>query len=119
MYTTIINNNPDHEFDSTDVPPCMLHCMFSVVVNHKSKELDNFIHFGIECTEYNSVTSTSNSIIDNIADNIESASTQILKVVEPMISLVNHSAATILGPSKNPTTITNPDVQTDLSYKKN
>ncbi|CAG8774114.1 11887_t:CDS:1, partial [Cetraspora pellucida] len=28
-------------------------------------------------------------------------------------------AAAIPGPSKNPTTITNPDVQTNLSCKKN
>ncbi|CAG8718586.1 17965_t:CDS:2 [Cetraspora pellucida] len=140
-YANIIVNNPDHEFDTTDVSPCMLHCMFSVVVNHKPKKLDDFIHFSVECTEYNSfigsnikigntyfisglfkfsmsgkmmieatdidysrtstithsayenyssTTPNTRSIINDIADYIESASTQVLKVVEPMIPSVNH-----------------------------
>ncbi|RIB01273.1 hypothetical protein C2G38_2296770 [Gigaspora rosea] len=58
-YVSIIDNNPSREFDTTNIPPCIPHCMFSVVVNRKPKELREFIHFGVECTEYNSVTSNS------------------------------------------------------------
>ncbi|RIB21051.1 hypothetical protein C2G38_2177659 [Gigaspora rosea] len=141
-YASIIDNNPSHEFDTTNIPPCIPHCMFSVVVNRKPKELREFIHFGVECTEYNSVTSNSSvnmqitvlyhaglfkistsgkmmieatdinyvktaaitynaqenysstapgaqSIIDIIADNIESKPNQVPKVVDPTIPSVN------------------------------
>ncbi|CAG8567620.1 32753_t:CDS:2 [Gigaspora margarita] len=59
MYASIINNNPSCKFDTTNIPPCISHCMFSVVVNRKPKELREFIHFSIEHTEYYSITSNS------------------------------------------------------------
>ncbi|CAG8567351.1 1504_t:CDS:2, partial [Racocetra fulgida] len=142
------------------------------------KQLQEFIHFGIECTEYNSVTGTSNvnmqmtvlyhmesvrfqkylghlgsniklgstylisglfkfstsekmmvkatdidylrtsniihntyenfssnpstqSIIDIIADDIESTTTHALKTVEPTITSANHNVMVTPGPSKN------------------
>ncbi|CAG8700008.1 1301_t:CDS:2 [Gigaspora margarita] len=56
---TLDTRNPNHEFDATGVSPCIPHCMFSVVVNRKPKQLEEFIHFGIECNEYNPVTGNS------------------------------------------------------------
>ncbi|CAG8776413.1 26464_t:CDS:2, partial [Racocetra persica] len=59
-YASIINSdNPNREFDVSDVPICIPHCMFSVTANRKPKEIENYIHFGVESVEYNSVTSTS------------------------------------------------------------
>ena len=58
-YASIIDNeNPNREFDTSDVPTCVPHCMFSMTVNRKPKELDEFIHFGVESVEYNPVTGT-------------------------------------------------------------
>ncbi|CAG8773016.1 30773_t:CDS:2, partial [Racocetra persica] len=57
-YSTLIDNkNPSREFDTTDLPICIPHCMYSVVVNHVPKGVNEFIHFGAEAIEYNSVTS--------------------------------------------------------------
>ncbi|CAG8701465.1 26284_t:CDS:2, partial [Dentiscutata erythropus] len=147
-YASIIDNNPSHEFDTTSIPPCIPHCMFSVVVNRKPKELGEFIYFGVKCTEYNSVTGSTNvnmqmtvlyhagssrfqnylghsaavtynahenyssstpgaqSIIDIIANDIESTPTQVPKVVEPTISSVNCNATATPGSSEN---LVNPD----------
>ncbi|CAG8471719.1 36876_t:CDS:2 [Gigaspora margarita] len=60
IYTWIDDKNPNHKFDMSDVSICILHCMFSVIFNHIPKEVENFIHFGIETIEYNSVTGPSN-----------------------------------------------------------
>ncbi|CAG8782779.1 15085_t:CDS:1 [Cetraspora pellucida] len=68
---------------------------------------------------YFSTISNTWSIINDIANDIESALTQVLKVDKPIIALVNCSAATVLDLSKNTATITNSDVQSDSSYKKN
>ncbi|CAG8805756.1 2406_t:CDS:1, partial [Racocetra persica] len=60
-YASIIDNkNPNREFDMRDVPICIPHCMFSVIVNRNPKDVEEFIHFGVESTEYNAVTGTSN-----------------------------------------------------------
>ncbi|CAG8533274.1 965_t:CDS:2, partial [Racocetra persica] len=56
--STIDDENPNREFDTSNVPTCVPHCMFSVTVNRKPKELDEFIHFGVESVEYNPVTGT-------------------------------------------------------------
>ncbi|RIB18271.1 hypothetical protein C2G38_2185093 [Gigaspora rosea] len=58
-WNTLDAGNPNREFDITGVPPCISHCMFSAVVNRKPKQLEEFIHFGVECTEYNPVTGNS------------------------------------------------------------
>ncbi|CAG8661588.1 15438_t:CDS:2, partial [Gigaspora margarita] len=126
MYASIIDNNPGHKFDTINIPPCIPYCMFSMVVNRKPKELREFIYFGIKCTEYNSVTSNSGnyssttpsaqSIIDIIADDIESKPNQVLKVVDPMIPSVNYNAAATSGSSEN---LINPDMQIDSSCKRN
>ncbi|CAG8542619.1 1997_t:CDS:1 [Scutellospora calospora] len=58
-YASIIDTgNPNHEFDVSDVPICLPHCMFSVTANRKPKEIEEYIHFGVESIEYNSVTGT-------------------------------------------------------------
>ncbi|CAG8758278.1 22972_t:CDS:2, partial [Dentiscutata erythropus] len=58
--STIDDKNPNHEFNMTDVPICIPHCMFSVVVKRVPKEVEGFIYFGIETIEYNNVTGSSN-----------------------------------------------------------
>ncbi|CAG8758845.1 10123_t:CDS:1 [Dentiscutata erythropus] len=58
------NQNPNREFDLTSVPICVPHCMISVVVNHNAKQTEEFIYFGVECVEYNSVTGSSNVKIE-------------------------------------------------------
>ncbi|CAG8787024.1 25502_t:CDS:2 [Gigaspora margarita] len=57
--STLDTRNPNHEFDIAGVSPCISHCIFSAVVNRKSKQLEEFIHFGVECIEYNPVTGNS------------------------------------------------------------
>ncbi|CAG8551009.1 5146_t:CDS:2 [Dentiscutata erythropus] len=57
-YSSIVDsNNPIREFDSTTLPVCLPHCIYSVVVNRDPKEVTDFIHFGAETIEYNSITS--------------------------------------------------------------
>src|SRR5260363_207572 len=57
-YASIINNeNPNREFDVSDVPECVPHCMISVMVNRKLKEIEDYVHFVVESVEYNPVTS--------------------------------------------------------------
>ncbi|CAG8713806.1 43165_t:CDS:2 [Gigaspora margarita] len=47
-YASIINSkNPNCEFDISDVPEH---------ANHKLKEVEDYVHFGVESIEYNSVT---------------------------------------------------------------
>ncbi|CAG8787343.1 399_t:CDS:1, partial [Racocetra persica] len=58
-------------------------------------------------------------IIHVIANDIESTLTQILKVVESTIPLVNYSAAAIPSLSTNLIDVTNPYIQIDLFCKKN
>ncbi|CAG8706178.1 23086_t:CDS:2, partial [Racocetra persica] len=59
IYASIINTgNPNCEFDMSDVPLCIPHCMFSVIANRKPKEIEDYIHFGVESVKYNSVTGT-------------------------------------------------------------
>ncbi|CAG8836157.1 12375_t:CDS:1, partial [Racocetra persica] len=48
------SGNSTHEFDISLYAP---HCMLFIIVNCKPKEI---IHFGVECTKYNAVTSTRN-----------------------------------------------------------
>ncbi|RIB29960.1 hypothetical protein C2G38_2027244 [Gigaspora rosea] len=129
-YASIINNNSSRKFDTTNIPLCILHCMFSVVVNHKPKELREFIHFGVECTKYNSVTSNSSinmqitvlyhagslrfqNYLGHLGSNIKLG---IPKVVDPTIPSVNRNAAATPGSSDN---LINPDVQIDSSCKRN
>ncbi|CAG8571784.1 44928_t:CDS:2 [Gigaspora margarita] len=60
LYASVVNNeNPNHEFDVSDVPECILHCMISVMANCKPKEVEDYIYFGVESVKYNSVTSLS------------------------------------------------------------
>ncbi|CAG8823106.1 11893_t:CDS:1 [Gigaspora margarita] len=64
-YSTIVNSdNPNREFNTSDVPISMPHCLYSVMVNHEPKKVANFIHFGVETVEYNSVTGKSDVKID-------------------------------------------------------
>ncbi|CAG8512774.1 26964_t:CDS:2 [Gigaspora margarita] len=59
-YASVVNNeNPNREFDISDVPECIPHCMISVTANCKPKEVEDYIYFGVESVEYNSVTSSS------------------------------------------------------------
>lgn len=58
-YASVINNeNPNREFDVSDVPKCIPYCMISVTAN-QSKKVEDYIHFEVESIEYNSVTSSS------------------------------------------------------------
>ncbi|CAG8507547.1 36520_t:CDS:2 [Racocetra persica] len=155
-YASVLNiGNSNCEFDTTDIPLCIPHCMFSVVVICTPKQLQEFIHFGIECTKYNSVTGlfkfstsgkmmveatnidylrTSNvthntyenfssnfstqSIIDIIADDIESITTNALKTVDSTITLANHNITVTPGPSKNLVNIPIPYVQIESLYER-
>ncbi|CAG8478650.1 26395_t:CDS:1, partial [Racocetra persica] len=57
----IINiGNPNREFDMSNVPLCIPYCIFSVIANYKPKEIEDYIHFGMESVKYNSVTGTPN-----------------------------------------------------------
>ncbi|CAG8814509.1 46270_t:CDS:2 [Gigaspora margarita] len=59
-YVTITNNkNPNYEFDISNNSVCVLHCMISVTVNHKPKEIEDHIHFRVESIEYNCITGSS------------------------------------------------------------
>ncbi|RIB26793.1 hypothetical protein C2G38_2138137 [Gigaspora rosea] len=59
-YKSIINNkNPNHEFAVSDVPECVPHCMISMTANRKLKEVEDYVYFGVESVEYNSVTGSS------------------------------------------------------------
>lgn len=56
-YSSIIGNkNPNHEFNTTALPVCIPHCMYSVIVSREAKEVSEFVHFGAETIEYNSIT---------------------------------------------------------------
>ncbi|CAG8848898.1 20099_t:CDS:1, partial [Racocetra persica] len=50
----------NHEFSIANIPSCILHCMLSAFVTHTPQKVNDFIHFGMECLEYNTITSTSN-----------------------------------------------------------
>ncbi|CAG8463886.1 10662_t:CDS:2 [Racocetra persica] len=71
------------------------------------------------CENYSLTTPSAQSIIDVIADDIESTLTQVSKVVESMIFSVNHNAAATPGLSKNLIDVTNPYVQIDSPCKRN
>ncbi|CAG8829199.1 40047_t:CDS:1, partial [Gigaspora margarita] len=66
-YLSIIDSgNPDREFNTTNVPITILYCMYSVTVNREPKSVEEFVHFGVESIEYNSVTGNSNVKMDMI-----------------------------------------------------
>ncbi|CAG8829969.1 21172_t:CDS:2 [Gigaspora margarita] len=59
-YASIINNeNPNYKFNISDVPEYVPHCMISVIANCKLKEVEDYVHFGVESFEYNSITGSS------------------------------------------------------------
>ncbi|CAG8793938.1 21238_t:CDS:2 [Gigaspora margarita] len=59
-YVTITNNeNSNHDFNISNIPVYIPHCMISVTVNYKPKEIENYIYFGIKSIEYNSVNGSS------------------------------------------------------------
>ncbi|CAG8674291.1 13412_t:CDS:2, partial [Gigaspora margarita] len=92
-YASIIDTGkPEHEFDISSIPICISYCMITVCINRTPKKTEEFIHFGADCVKYNSVTRSSNikieitilydsqstcSIIDIIAEDIDSVTTQI------------------------------------------
>ncbi|CAG8826995.1 5396_t:CDS:1, partial [Racocetra persica] len=60
-YATILNNrDSNYEFKFIDIPICIPHCIFSILVNRNPKKLEEFIHFGVKCVEYNSITGSAN-----------------------------------------------------------
>ncbi|RIB20611.1 hypothetical protein C2G38_1177765 [Gigaspora rosea] len=60
-YASIIDaGKPECEFDMTGVPVCDPHLMVSANVNRSPKKTEEFIHFGVESSEYNAVTGSSN-----------------------------------------------------------
>ncbi|CAG8702585.1 18855_t:CDS:2, partial [Dentiscutata erythropus] len=64
-YASVVNNkNLNREFDVTDLPECVPHCVYLVTVNCKPKQIEDFIYFGAETIEYNSVTSNSDIKMD-------------------------------------------------------
>ncbi|CAG8613917.1 21369_t:CDS:1 [Racocetra persica] len=63
-YSSIIGKNPNYGFDMTAIPICIPHCIYSVIVNREPKEVKEFIHFGAETVEYNSVTGKPDVKID-------------------------------------------------------
>ncbi|CAG8817972.1 16745_t:CDS:1, partial [Racocetra persica] len=49
-YASIVGTGkPEREFDLTNVPTCIPHCMISVGINRIPKTTEEFIHFGAEC----------------------------------------------------------------------
>ncbi|CAG8830726.1 11_t:CDS:2, partial [Gigaspora margarita] len=64
-YASIIDTRkPECKFDITGIPICTPHCMITVYVNHTPKKTEEFIYFGANCVEYNSVTGSSNIKIE-------------------------------------------------------
>ncbi|RIB11987.1 hypothetical protein C2G38_2102189 [Gigaspora rosea] len=64
-YSSIVNSgNPNREFDTSDVPITIPHCMYFVTVNRAPKNVGELIHFGVETVQYNSVTSNSEVKMD-------------------------------------------------------
>ncbi|CAG8602726.1 2592_t:CDS:2 [Cetraspora pellucida] len=56
-YSTVINDaKPDHVSEITNLPICIPYYIYSVTINHEPKKVNEFIHFGAEAIEYNSVT---------------------------------------------------------------
>ncbi|CAG8696211.1 1394_t:CDS:10 [Cetraspora pellucida] len=57
-YSSIIDNeSPNRKFDMFNVPISIPHCIYSAIVNRKPKKIEEFIQFGVNTIEYNSVTS--------------------------------------------------------------
>ncbi|CAG8753078.1 24640_t:CDS:2 [Cetraspora pellucida] len=97
-YLSIVdNNNPNCEFDTTNVPLCIPYCIYSVVVNQMLRKVDKFIHFGAETIEYNSVTGSNTWALWVQATNIDYIKT-------PTIS-INSSKSSSLSASGVPTII--------------
>ncbi|CAG8803121.1 29084_t:CDS:2, partial [Gigaspora margarita] len=66
-YASIIDaGKPEREFDMIGIPVCDTHLMVSANVNRNPKKTEEFIHFGVECTEYNAITGSSNIKIEII-----------------------------------------------------
>ncbi|CAG8843193.1 11601_t:CDS:2, partial [Gigaspora margarita] len=64
-YLSIIGNkNPNYKFNTTALSIYIPYCIYSVIVSHKAKEVSEFVHFGAETIEYNSITGKSNIKID-------------------------------------------------------
>ncbi|CAG8807776.1 35896_t:CDS:1, partial [Racocetra persica] len=64
-YSSIVDNeNPNHEFDLSNVPITIPHSMYFVTVTRQPKNVGDFIHFGAETIQYNSVTGNSDIKMD-------------------------------------------------------
>ncbi|CAG8539290.1 29380_t:CDS:2, partial [Racocetra persica] len=64
-YSSIVDNkNINRELDMSNVPITIPHSMYFVTVNREPKNVENFIHFGVDTVQYNSVTSTPNVKMD-------------------------------------------------------
>ncbi|CAG8594232.1 28905_t:CDS:1 [Racocetra persica] len=87
-YASILGTN--HESNITNIPNISLYvprCMFSAFVTRASKKVADFIHFRVECLEYNSVTSTANVKIQMTAF-YHSQSTRFKKYLDPLGSYI-------------------------------
>ncbi|CAG8793437.1 23898_t:CDS:2, partial [Racocetra persica] len=128
-YSSIVDNkNPNREFDMTAISVYIPHCIYSVVINREPKEVKEFIHFGAETVEYNSVTdidylktlainiitsksssltkANTPSIIDLIDDDIDSTVTQPKQQLKPSLTPVkninaNESNIEVIEDDKN------------------
>ncbi|RIB18337.1 hypothetical protein C2G38_2310624 [Gigaspora rosea] len=70
-YASVINSeNPNCEFDVSNVPECVPHCIFLVTANRKLKEIEDYVRFGVESVEYNTVTGNISAIesMENLVD---------------------------------------------------
>ncbi|CAG8841408.1 15107_t:CDS:1, partial [Racocetra persica] len=50
----------NHEFSIANISSYILHCMLSAFVTRTPQKVNDFIYFGMECLEYNAITSISN-----------------------------------------------------------
>ncbi|CAG8668434.1 2436_t:CDS:1, partial [Racocetra fulgida] len=64
-YSSIVDNgNPNREFDLSNVPITIPHSMYFVTATRQPKNVGDFIHFGAETIQYNSVTGNSDIKMD-------------------------------------------------------
>ncbi|CAG8811763.1 586_t:CDS:2 [Gigaspora margarita] len=91
MYSSIVySENPNQEFDMSNVPIMIPHCTYFVTVNCAPKNIKELIHFGIETVQYNSVNS--NSEFDKMM--IEATNIDYLKTLTISISISERSYST-------------------------
>ncbi|CAG8467699.1 10788_t:CDS:10, partial [Scutellospora calospora] len=71
------NENPNHKFDLSNIPITIPHSIYFVTVTRQLKNVGDFIHFGAETIQYNSVTGNSDIKIDMTSEKMIIEATDI------------------------------------------